>query len=83
MDFLTLIGACGAALILVAFVANEFGKLTARSLAYDLLNLAGAGFLLWYGVALAAWPFVVLNAIWALVAFRDVAGSLAGKRKNR
>lgn len=80
MDITLIIGVSGAILILVGFVANEFGKLTVRSLTYDLLNLFGSLLLLWYGIQLSAWPFVMLNTIWALVSLRDVVIGLAHKR---
>lgn len=72
MDMMTIIGILGAGLILIGFLANEFGKLTAESFRYDLINLVGSVLLIWYGVELSAWPFVVLNSIWALVSLRDV-----------
>lgn len=83
MDMTLVIGVVGATLILIGFVANELGKLNARSLRYDLINLLGSLLLLWYGLQLAAWPFVILNTIWALVSLRDVILGLARKAKNR
>lgn len=82
MDMVTIIGVVGAALILVGFVANELGKLTAKSFWYDLLNLVGSLILLWYGIQLSAWPFVILNTIWALVSLRDVVSGLAQRGKT-
>ncbi len=72
----------GAVLILIGFVSNELGTLSAKTFTYDMLNLAGSLLLLWYGVQLSAWPFVILNSIWALVSFRDVVLGLARKGKN-
>ena len=83
MDITLLLGVTGAGLILIGFIANEFGKLTARSFLYDLLNLVGSLLLLYYGLMLEAWPFVALNSIWALVAFRDVVVRLAQGGKSR
>ncbi len=79
MDITTIIGVIGAALILIGFVGNEWGKLKAESFGYDLLNLVGSAILIWYGLQLSAWPFVVLNSVWALVSLRDV---LAGRGKT-
>lgn len=39
MEFIDIIGIGSAALTLTAFVGNEWGKLDAESLTYDLLNL--------------------------------------------
>jgi len=83
MDTTTLIGVIGAGLLLIAFIANELGKLDAEAFAYDLINLIGAAFLVWYAVLLNSIPFLVLEGIWALVSFRDVFKKLAGGGKNR
>jgi hypothetical protein len=79
MDITLLIGILGACLILIGFIANEFGKLTAKSFGYDFLNLLGSALLVWYSVLLASWPFFLLNIVWALVSLRDV---LQGIRKK-
>lgn len=83
MDTTTLIGVSGATLLLIAFIANDLKKLRTESLSYNLLNLFGAALLTWYAVLLASIPFLILEGIWALVAFRDVLRRLAGKDKNR
>ncbi len=80
MDTTTLIGVIGAGLLLIAFVLNEFKKLSTESLAYDALNLVGASFLVWYAILLQSIPFLVLEGIWALVSLRDVFLDLARKR---
>ena len=77
MDIITVVGSIGAFLILIGFVLNEFGKLTARSFTYDLLNLIGSILLLWYGLQLSVWPFVFINLVWLLVSLRDVIRGLA------
>lgn len=78
MDSTTTVGIAGATLILVAFLGGQFGKLKATSFSYDLINLVGSALLIWYGVLLAAWPFVVLNTVWATVSLKDVIYALAG-----
>ena len=82
MDTTTLIGVIGAGLLLCAFIANEFKKLSVESFWYDFINLVGAFFLVWYAVLLNSLPFIVLESIWALVSLRDVVRRLAGKDKN-
>ena len=76
MDIVTIIGTIGAIFVLIGFVLNEFGKLTAQSFIYDLLNLIGSTLLLWYGLELSAWPFVFINSVWLLVSLRDVIKGL-------
>ena len=82
MDIVTIIGTIGAIFVLIGFVLNEFGKLTAQSFIYDLLNLIGSTLLLWYGLELSAWPFVFINSVWLLVSLRDVIKGLARRAKN-
>lgn len=74
MDTTTLIGVIGAGLLLIAFIVNELKKLSVDSFWYDLLNLVGAGLLVWYALLLHSWPFVVLEGIWALVSLKDILG---------
>jgi hypothetical protein len=58
------IGWAGALLILAAYALLTAGKLTARSPAYQWMNVLGAaGFIVnsgWNG----AWPSAALNVIW-------------------
>ncbi len=83
MDTTTLIGVTGAVLLLIAFIGNEFKKLSVESWAYDLLNLIGAALLAWYAYLIGSWPFLLIEAVWALVALRDVGIRLAGGGKTR
>lgn len=63
-----IIGWAGAALILIAYLLLSAGKLPARSLAYQGMNLVGAiGFVInsgWNG----AIPNAALNVVWAFIA---------------
>ena len=60
-------GWTGAALILGAYALLSAGKLTGRSLAYQLMNVVGAaGFVVngwWHG----ALPSAALNVLWLLI----------------
>ena len=79
MDTTTLIGVAGAAILLIAFIANEMKKLTVESFWYDFLNLVGAALLAWYAILLNSIPFLILEGIWALVSLRDVIKNLTKK----
>jgi hypothetical protein len=64
-----LLGSVGVALLLLAFALNAAGRLGADARAYHALNLVGAAL-----AGAASWwigflPFVVLEGIWAAVAF--------------
>jgi hypothetical protein len=57
----------GALLILGAFAANNLGKLATQSIAYQVLNLIGAGcltFTAWVG---HQYGFVLLEGSWTLL----------------
>ena len=62
------LGTAGVALLLAAFLANVGGWLRVDSRAYQSLNLAGAGLACVASYLIEFWPFVVLEAVWALVA---------------
>jgi len=68
----TFIGIIGALLILLGFYRISIGKWTGKSLWYELDNLFGAIFILIYQLHYRVYISVVLNIIWAIVAFRGV-----------
>ncbi len=57
----------GALLILLPFAASQLGKLTVRSLAYQLMNLIGSGLLAFVAVVEHQYGFILLETAWALV----------------
>jgi hypothetical protein len=66
------IGTIGALLILFGFYRISIGKWSGKSLWYELDNLFGALFILIYQLHYKVYISVVLNIIWAVVAFRGV-----------
>lgn len=68
----TLLGATGAAIILIAFVALQSRKLNQSDLNYNLLNLLGSLILIAYDILLKSVPFFVLNTIWGTAALVEV-----------
>ena len=60
-------GWIGATLILGAYALLSAGRVTGRSLSYQLMNIVGAaGFVIngwWHG----AWPSAALNVLWLLI----------------
>ena len=81
-DSVLVIGVLGAVLMLAAFVANQFGVLDEKTLLYDVTNFVAGILLVVYGALIAAWPFVVINAVWAVVSLRDVGVRLARRGEN-
>lgn len=80
MDITLIIGASGALLILIAFVANETHKWKDTDLIYDAVNFIGSALLLVYAILLVSYPFIILNAIWAGVSLKDVIPGLRNKK---
>ncbi|HEX8061202.1 MAG TPA: hypothetical protein VF473_09725 [Cyclobacteriaceae bacterium] len=66
--FIDIIGWIGAAEVIAAYALNSYGEFTADSALFQLLNLTGAVFLIantWYN---KAYPSMVINIIWTLIA---------------
>lgn len=76
MQFLSL---AGAALILIAFAANQMGKLNTRTSAYQLLNLFGSAGLAVVAVVGRQYGFILLEGCWAVIS----AIGLARARRER
>jgi hypothetical protein len=64
----TIVGGVGATLLLLPFLANLAGRLSRRNFVYQVLNAAGAGILVWYGVVNETYVFVFLESVWMLAA---------------
>lgn len=76
-----LIGTVGAALLLIAFTLEKFELLQNNSFEYNMLNFIGAALLTWYALILNSVPFIVLEGIWALIAFWYLVRRLAIRPK--
>lgn len=73
-----IVGWIGAGLILLGYALVSSGRIQARSVSFQLMNLLGAaGFVINSGFH-GAWPSTILNVIWIGIA----AASLAKVRKQ-
>ena len=64
-----IMGTTGMLFILAAFFLEEFfKKWNQNTVQYNVLNLLGAGLLIYYAYTLGSWPFFILNCVWFLVA---------------
>ena len=78
-----LMGIGGMILILIAFFMVQAHKWSQDALIYDAVNFLGSTLLVIYGVAGKAWPFVVLNGVWAIYSLKDLIGDLVVRGKKR
>lgn len=74
-------GWAGAALILLGYLLISTGKLTGKSLSYQLINVVGAaGFIVngwWHG----ALPSVGLNIVWMIIGTTALARILSVRKR--
>ncbi|MBS1524304.1 MAG: hypothetical protein JST19_01570 [Bacteroidetes bacterium] len=64
-----IIASIGVIILLVAFMLNLYKKLPANSKIYSLMNFLGAGVCCYASWMVRFYPFVVLESVWAFVAF--------------
>ena len=61
------IGFLGVFQILLAYCLNVMGKVSNKDLPFILLNLIGAAMACLASILLNYWPFIILEAVWAMV----------------
>ncbi len=79
MEFSTIVGSIGVALLLIAFVLSLFKFISQDHMAYLFLNFLGAGLAAYASFLIHFMPFVVLECSWGLVA---LAGFLKKKTSS-
>ena len=75
-----ILGIVGMALILIAFILNETKKtVNTDTIEYNLINAVGSLLLLYYAYSTNSIPFIVLNAVWFLVATLKIVKLITSK----
>jgi hypothetical protein len=69
----------GALMVLAGFAGLQFGKLSAISRPYLVLNLVGAAILTTLGVIEEQWGFVLLEGVWTIVSAWSLTQVLRGR----
>ncbi len=68
MSISSVIGSFGVTLLLLAFFMNLFKFVSQESRVYILLNVLGAGLSCYASILIRYTPFIILEAVWSLVA---------------
>ena len=78
-----LVSVLGSLLVLGAYVASQFGYLSAKGLAYAFANIMGSGILAVVAVLEAQWGFLLLEGAWASVSLVAVVRHRAKTNTHR
>ncbi len=80
VDLPLVAGIGGMICILIGFFMTQSHRWSQDDITYDIINMIGSSLLVWYGIAGKAWPFVILNTVWALYSLKDVIKDSQQKR---
>ena len=78
-----LVSVLGSLLVLVAYVASQFGYLSAKGLAYAFANIVGSGILAVVAALEAQWGFLLWEGAWALMSLVAVVRHRARTNTHR
>ncbi len=79
LDLNDWIGFTGVAILLVAFLFNLLGWLNKDGWVYIVLNIAGAGLSCLASARIHYLPFVLLEAVWAVVSMAALVNYLSNR----
>ena len=76
-----ILGWIGSVEVIVAYALNSYQKIKSDSLAFQLLNLTGALFLIINSIYKEAYPFTFINTVWSIIAMVAIVGIVRKKKK--
>ena len=71
-----------ALLVLIPFAASQLGRLSTRTLSYQLMNLAGSAGLTVVAVVERQYGFILLEGNWAIASAVGLASVLRGPARG-
>jgi len=77
------LGAAGAFILLVGFVANQLGKWRAEEPEYDLINLFASGILAYYAYQIHSFVFLFVFVIWFAFSFKDLVVDIIHRAEGK
>jgi len=86
MFFPAALGIIGMLFILFSFILDEFTKINRETRINNLINVLGSSMMVYYAFKIKAWPFLILNLIWAvtsLVKIFILRNNTKSKNKKR
>ncbi len=81
IDFPLVIGTLGMLCVLTAFFMVQTHRWSEDDMIYDVVNFIGGALLVYYSILGKVWPFVILNAVWALYSLKDIIADLGTRKK--
>ena len=69
MSIPDILASVGVIVLLIAFLLNLYKKMPAQSRGYKTMNFIGAGICCFSSYLIRFYPFVILEGVWAIVAF--------------
>jgi len=73
---------CGAGVVLVAYAANQMGKMDSRRLPYLLLNLVGGGILTYFAVKAGDPGLMLMEGSWVAISLGGILWAALRRRRG-
>jgi hypothetical protein len=78
---INILGWIGSIAVVAAYGLNSYQKIKSDSIAFQVLNLTGAIFLIINSIYKQAYPFTFINSVWSVIAIVAIVGIIR-KRTN-